>query len=234
MLGDLSGRNATFRFADYPIEQKANVDLDFHFTCRIFAKVTAMRAMLKRVIEHKSREQQQYKLRLRIIQTEPGDFDRYIELLEEVAEWLAMRQIRQWSPGIFRTNAEYYAESIKMQEVYLAFLEGALAGTLRLLPEDPIVWPEVEDGEALYVYNLAVRRIHAGKRLGTRMLDWAAVQTLSAGRAFLRLDCFAHNDFLCRYYLGEGFEDRSVVDAPYPEPIGTLQLRRFEKRLSGG
>jgi ribosomal protein S18 acetylase RimI-like enzyme len=106
-----------------------------------------------------------------------------------------------------------------------------LTGTLRLLPEDAVVWPDVEAGDALYLYNLAVGRQWAGHGLGRQMLEWAAGWTESIGRSYLRLDCFAHNVFLRGYYESAGFKDCGRVDAKYPDPIGTLQLRRFEKSV---
>ena len=49
---------------------------------------------------------------LRIIPAQPDDLRRYLDLLEEVADWLALRGIKQWCPGSFRLSVDYYAESI--------------------------------------------------------------------------------------------------------------------------
>jgi ribosomal protein S18 acetylase RimI-like enzyme len=94
---------------------------------------------------------------------------------------------------------------------------------------DPIVWPEVIEDDAVYVYNLAVSRRWAGQGLGYRMLGWAEDQVKRLGRTYLRLDHFAHNEFLRRYYQDVGFIDRGEIMAEYPSPVGTLRLRRYEK-----
>ena len=57
-----------------------------------------------------------------------------------------------------------------MEEVHLAFVGDELVGTLRLLLREPIVWPEVVEDDAVYLYNLAVRRTWAGRGLGRQML----------------------------------------------------------------
>jgi hypothetical protein len=75
---------------------------------------------------------------LRITSAQADDVGRYIDLLEEVADWLARRGISQWRPGSFRLSADYYAESIRQGEVQLAFCGQALVGTLRLLLREPI------------------------------------------------------------------------------------------------
>jgi len=83
----------------------------------------------------------------------------------------------------------------------------------------------------VYVYNLAVRRTWGDRRLGAQMLDWAADRATSLGRRYVRLDCMADNQFLTEYYVRAGFDERGEIDAPFPAPVGTLRLRRYEKRL---
>jgi ribosomal protein S18 acetylase RimI-like enzyme len=168
---------------------------------------------------------------LRIIPAQSEDVDRYIDLLEEVADWLAQRGINQWKPGSFRLSSSYYAESIRHGEVQLAFCGEAMVGTLRLLLREPIVWPEIAEDDAVYVYNLAVRRRWANQQLGSRLLAWAGHRALALGRTCVRLDCVAENAFLRDYYTQAGFRDRGEIDAKFPAPIGTLRLRRYEKQI---
>ena len=166
---------------------------------------------------------------LHIIAAQSDDLERYLDLLEEVADWLAARGIKQWRPGSFRLSAAYYAESIKRREVHLAFVGDELVGTLRLLLREPIVWPEVVEDDAVYVYNLAVRRTWADHGLGFRLLEWASNRAAFLGRRCVRLDCVTDNTFLRGYYTQAGFEDRGDIEAHFPAPVGTLWLRRYEK-----
>jgi len=112
---------------------------------------------------------------LRIITAQPDDLRRYIYLVEEVADWLALRGINQWRPGGFRLSVDYYAESIRKGEVQLAFSGEALVGTLRLLLREPIVWPEALEDDAVYVSNLAAGcddRCSAGAYLASDRAEW--------------------------------------------------------------
>jgi GNAT superfamily N-acetyltransferase len=168
---------------------------------------------------------------LRIISAQIEDLDRYLDLLEESAAWLEERGIRQWPVGGFRLSADYYAESIKLREVQLAFVGDELVGTLRLLLREPVVWPEIVEDDAVYVYNLAVRRTWANRRLGRRLLEWVEARAASLGRMFVRLDCVTDNKFLRNYYLQAGFEERGEIEARFPDPVGTLRLQRYEKRI---
>src|SRR5207253_1741607 len=105
------------------------------------------------------------------------------------------------------------------------------AGGLRLLQRDPIVWPDISDDDALYVYSLAVRRTFSGRGLGRRLLAWAEQQVSKAGRRYLRLDCVPANVFLRRYYEDLGFVARGEIDALYPGLPDAMSLRRYEKAV---
>ncbi len=166
---------------------------------------------------------------LRIVPAQDEDLGRYIDLLEEVAGWLRSSWNQAVRPGNFRLSADYYAESIKQKEVQLAFVGDELVGTLRLLLREPIVWPDIVEDDAVYVYNLAVTRAWADHRLGRRMLEWAEGRAASLGRRYIRLDCVADNCFLREYYAHAGFTERGQVEARFPAPVGTLRLRRYEK-----
>lgn len=169
---------------------------------------------------------------LQIVIAQPTDLARYLALMEEVAEWLAQRGIRQWPVGSFREAALFYAESINQQEVWLAFFGDELVGALRLLPSEPIVWPEVKADDALYLFSLAVRRAWAAQQLGRHLLMWAEAYAVLLGKAYLRLDCLTDNQVLRDYYTQAGFVECGEIAAQYPAPVGTLHLRRFEKRLA--
>ena len=178
-----------------------------------------------------ARNRLQEKAPFTIVSARSDDLARYLDLLEGVADWLELRGIRQWPRGTFRRSAEFYAQSITQEEVQLAFIADQLVGTLRVLLREPIVWPEIVEADAIYVYNLAVKRAWAELGLGGRMLDWACIRAASLGRRYVRLDCLANNDFLCDYYTRTGFGDRGEIEAHFPPPVGALLLRRYEKRV---
>jgi ribosomal protein S18 acetylase RimI-like enzyme len=168
---------------------------------------------------------------LTIVPAQPGDLQRYIDLLEELADWLCSRGIEQWPRGRARAGRDYYAASIANGEAHLALVDGQFVGALRLLARDVIVWPDIDAGDALYVYNLSVRRAWSGQGLGRRMLEWAERRAVEAGRRYLRLDCVPSNTFLRQYYEDAGFSARGEIDAVYPGLPGVMPLRRYEKRL---
>jgi ribosomal protein S18 acetylase RimI-like enzyme len=164
--------------------------------------------------------------KLRIELAKPADLDRFVEMQEEVLEWLAERGLTPLASGIHRESRDYYGESIEKQEVYFAFADATPVGAFRLQAEDEIVWPGATN-DAFYLYSLIVLREWAGNGFGRDMLAWCENHARLAGRAYLRLDCFANNAILRRYYEKAGYSGRLEVDAEYP--FGTLRLARYEK-----
>jgi ribosomal protein S18 acetylase RimI-like enzyme len=140
----------------------------------------------------------------------PEDVEEIVDILSEAARWLLARGIRQW-PDPF--PGDRIAGPVERGAFHLALLGSETVGTLALLWSDPAFWGE-RPPDAGYVHALAVRRSHAGRGLGRRLLDWADEQVAAAGRDYLRLDCRADNLVLRRYYERLGFEPRgeAVVD----------------------
>ena len=165
---------------------------------------------------------------LRIALARPSDFDNYIGLLEEIAEWLESRGLGQVRPGTYRQFADYFAASIAAEEVYLGLIDDKIAGSFRLVHDGGIVWPDA-DADALYLENLVVRRAWGGRGLGRQLVLWAERETLRLGKTSLRLDCFASNPVLRRYYENAGYEECGEIDAQYE--FGVLRLQRYQKRL---
>ena len=150
------------------------------------------------------------------------DLDTVVSMLEEAARWMIQREIEGWTPDGF--SRERIAVLIESGEIYLAVLDGWLAGTFTLQWADRETWGDVLD-DAGYVHGLAIRREFAGKGLGREMLRRAEQMVSRSEREYLRLDCVADNMPLNEYYRRAGFahRGRSVVRG--------LAVSLYEKRV---
>ena len=92
-----------------------------------------------------------------------------------------------------------------------------------LQDRDPDIWPD--DGTALIVHKLAVRRAYAGRGLANRMLDFAAEHARAQGRKWLRLDTDATRPKLRSFYERAGFTHVGY------KTLGHLHLALYEKKL---
>ncbi|MDO5619656.1 GNAT family N-acetyltransferase [Kocuria sp.] len=96
---------------------------------------------------------------------------------------------------------------------------------VRLQDVDDDFWPE-RPPTSVYVHGLMVDRAHAGRGLGTHLLDWASAEGFSRGAEWLRLDCAASNEPLKRYYARQGFEQVGVTKVPGTVDAEVLLWRR--------
>lgn len=92
---------------------------------------------------------------------------------------------------------------------------------------DAAAWAGVP-GAASYLGLLAVRREAAGRGVARAMLDWAAGCATAAGLP-LRLDCWAGNDRLRRFYHEAGFSHKGDVQVTSLRDGRTYAVSRFER-----
>ncbi len=135
-------------------------------------------------------------------QAGPEDVERVASVLDEAADWLHSRGIRQWPVHAPR---QVVADRICRRECYLAWDGDDLVGTLTLQTADQEVWGDQPPG-ALYLRGLAVRRAHAGR--GRELLAWAERAAGAAGLRYVRLGCMASNLALRAYYERAGYQHR--------------------------
>jgi len=136
----------------------------------------------------------------------PEDLPIVMGILDECAAWLHSRGIAQWALPQPPHEWEKMRVQISLGHVYLARMEAdrSLVGTLRIEWEDAFLCPNDPAG-AGYVHSLAIRDSVRGHQVGAGLLQWAQEQIAERGRKYIRLDCWAKNPRLRRYYEDLGF-----------------------------
>lgn len=172
-----------------------------------------------------------------IQQATPEDGDTVFAVLDEAADWLRRNGIVQWPErfsGVDDWRSVRIQSHIKAGQVWMVRIHSEVAGVFILAEADPNYahgWPsDVEDG--LYIYRMAMRREHAGNKLGQHMLNWASARAAALGYSWLRLDCHRNNEPLQRYYENAGFERVGTVVADI-DPGGSIPSGESYTRGSG-
>jgi ribosomal protein S18 acetylase RimI-like enzyme len=157
-----------------------------------------------------------------------ADLDAVHTIIQESARWLLSRGIRQWESYLSSAAADQIRRRIETADTYLVFNHpGDPIATCVIQWNDAEIWSEQgNDGLAGYVHGLAVRRSSAGNNLGHALLTLAAQIVAQKPRPFLRLDCMATNERLCRYYRDAGFEPVRVNELRKNQ----LYIQLFQKR----
>ncbi len=132
-----------------------------------------------------------------------SDLSAIRDLRVQAAHWLLERGIAQWDPESF--TDDHTRADFEEHRLYVLCDGAAPVGTFRLQTSDPAFWPEASPGEALYLHCLVVARERAGEGIGTLLLHEAGKIAATEGYVSLRLDCWAKNIWLRRYYESQGF-----------------------------
>jgi GNAT superfamily N-acetyltransferase len=128
----------------------------------------------------------------------PDEAEIAYRVLDEAARWLWDRGIPQWQPGsITLANVQgWLAQGV----VLLAWRGVEAVGTVTILWDDAEgLWVDFP-GAAGYIHKLAVRRTVAGTAVSLALLDAAHEIIRAKGLSLSRLDCWAGNDALRRFY----------------------------------
>jgi ribosomal protein S18 acetylase RimI-like enzyme len=96
-------------------------------------------------------------------------------------------------------------EDISAGRLFKVIADDVLAGAFILVERDDAIWGDLERGDHLYLHRIARSAQHRGKGLFADVLEWARARCRALGRAGVRMDTWANNETLLRYYERHGF-----------------------------
>ena len=149
----------------------------------------------------------------------PADIPQIMQLLQKRIDWMDEMDLYQWNKTHYLDcyPAEYFAEKIRTEAVFVARDGGEITAVMALFSADPR-W-EDDGTTAFYVHHLATDPRCPG--LGRTMLEYAEQVARSHGRQALRLDSQLVNQKLSRYYENLGY--RPVGECVDGEYVGILR-----------
>lgn len=152
-----------------------------------------------------------------------------MKIIDEAAQWLLARGIRQWESPPPLEAWERFREFIRQGLVYLARdgVSGETLATFRVEWSGGALWDNDEQ-PAGYLYTLALPPRHIGRGHGVEIVCWLKKFFLQRDRRFFRLDCIASNERLRHWYESLGFQYRRTVQE------GAYVLALYELDLSVG
>lgn len=143
------------------------------------------------------------------------------EIMREAARWTAQRGEPLWE--LESLSDANLAKRCQPHEIFVGELAGEPVVAALIQDRDPDVWPD--DGQALIIHKLAVRRAHAGLGYPSRLLAFAEQHARSRGMKWLRLDTDATRPKLHQFYERAGFKHIGF------KTLGRYHLALYEKSL---
>jgi GNAT superfamily N-acetyltransferase len=161
-------------------------------------------------------------LALELCRADETDHDAIVGLIDEAAQWLrAAKDTDQWTHP-WRSEEDRSTRirrDLTAGKTWLLRDGGLAVATITAAQEDYPTWPAERQREpAVYTHRLVVSRDHAGRRLGSTLLDWAGLAARKDyGAEWIRVDVWRTNKELHDYYEDQGFTFCGVCPDPaYP------------------
>jgi GNAT superfamily N-acetyltransferase len=148
-------------------------------------------------------------------------------LFQEAIDWQAAKGL----PTFATFSASFFAREIEKGAVFVAEEDNQLVGTVSLYETDELIW----DGDtepALYIHRLVSRRGAQGRGVGAGLVQWSRQKAAAMNKQWLRVDCWAINTELCRFYDRQGFlrvrQKNLEPSEALPEHYQNIVLQLFQ------
>jgi GNAT superfamily N-acetyltransferase len=141
--------------------------------------------------------------RLEFVRIQADELETFSGLICGVAQALENCGEKLWEMEWLQPQA--LLEKYGLESMHLGRINGEAVAAFVLLETDPDFWPDIPEGESLFIHKVVVARAWKGQNLSSQVLDFAAQQVLERGKKFLRLDTDATRPALCNLYEHYGF-----------------------------
>ena len=163
---------------------------------------------------------------LKIKIADKSEIDIVLSLLKGAALWLKDKGVDYWQNWISPADlyVDWIREGLYSSQFYFVLNNSTVIGMFRLQWVDEKFW-NVQDDNAGYIHSFAIDTTYHGQGLGRQILSMIEDICKNNSKKYLRLDCGAQVDRLCKYYEDYGFNFVGEVS------VHIYQLKLYEKEL---
>ena len=113
-----------------------------------------------------------------------------------------MTEVIHTNPHDLEQIFALFDHSVAYQEnQYKVVLDSTLAMVFSVRYTDKIIWRDLDKGDALDLHRIVVNPAFKGQKLFGIILDWAIAHAKQRGLTSIRMDTWAANPTLIRYYF---------------------------------
>lgn len=170
---------------------------------------------------------------LKIRAAEPAGFHAAMDFYNGLIDAMADAPYHPgWEKGVYPTEA-FIRTSIQQGELFLALLDGAIAGAMVINHQctpgyETIAWGvRAEAAEVSVIHALGTAPARQGKGLAREMVREAISLARERGQKAIRLDVLSGNVPAQKLYTGAGFQYRDTIKLFY-EDTGLTDFLLYE------
>src|SRR5690606_13704363 len=154
-----------------------------------------------------------------IVNTVRGDLPVIYCLFEASIKYQESKQFPSWR----NYDRQAVENDVESRSLYKVVVDGTIAIVFTIRTEDAVIWRHHENGDAVYLHRIVVNPQFKGQRMFGHITDWAIEYCKQHGLKYVRMDTWANNPNLIRYYCGFGF--RFIENYRSEEHTSELQSR---------
>ena len=124
-------------------------------------------------------------------------------ILLDTVEWLNEINQPLWSAKDIEWDS--LSKKYKINDFFIAFLNGVPSGCMVLIDYDPFFWPEIKKGESMFMHKLAVTKATRKSGVSDALIDFFKQQGKLNEKETIRLDVSAWRQKLRAFYERHGF-----------------------------
>ena len=164
---------------------------------------------------------------MEIVNSTPDDFDRIFELYDAAIEFQKKVFDKHWKgfePGLIE-------QEINDNRQWKILVDGQIACIFAITFEDPYIWKEKEQGDAIYIHRIVTDPSFRGRNFALHITNWAKEYAKSIGKKKVRMDTWGDNQKLIDYYQQCGFEFLGIITPDQknlPKHYNGITLSLFE------
>jgi ribosomal protein S18 acetylase RimI-like enzyme len=136
-----------------------------------------------------------------VINSEITDLDIVYRLFDRSVDY----QTRNGYPDWKHYDRDAIIADIHSKSQYKVVIGSEIAILFSVRYTDSIIWREYDRGDALYLHRIVVNPDFKGQKLFGDILTWSLAHCKERSLRHIRMDTWASNDQLIKYYQGFGF-----------------------------
>jgi len=134
--------------------------------------------------------------------TEISDLPKIFELFDHSIEYQEKNGYPVWRDY----DKGAIMKDIENKNQYKVIIDSATAIVFSICYADKVIWRALDKGDSIYLHRIVVNPIFKGRKLFGLVLDWAIQHSKQKGLSNIRMDTWATNITIIKYYQSFGFD----------------------------
>ncbi|WP_293298440.1 GNAT family N-acetyltransferase [Pedobacter sp. UBA4863] len=168
---------------------------------------------------------------IQVANSTPEDITIIFEFYDLAIEHQKKVSPKQWQ-GF---DSELIKEEIADGRQYKILVDGNVAAIFAVTYKDPQIWLGKDGEAAVYIHRIVTHPNYRGYGFVKVIIDWAKEYRKTKPLDYIRMDTWADNERLLKYYTGCGFnhvgEIKIAANSGLPKHYEGITLNLFEIKL---